>query len=56
MPRTLEKLDEMQGIQQTKMSIEQRTEMLLQQLDLYRLQGVGLEQTTHLLMPYLLIP
>ena len=30
MPGTLKKLDEMQGIQQTKISTEQRKEMLLQ--------------------------
>ena len=34
MPGTLETLDKMQGIQWTKMSTEQRKEMLLQQLDL----------------------
>ena len=39
MPGTLEKLGEMQGIRQTKMSIEQRKEMLLQQLDLSGLEG-----------------
>ena len=39
MPGTLEKLDEMQGVQQTKMSIEHRKEMLLQQLDLSELEG-----------------
>ena len=39
MPGTLEKLDEMQGIQWTKMSIEQRKEMFLQQLDLSGLEG-----------------
>ena len=38
-PRTLEKLDEMQGIQQIKMSVEQRREMLFQQLDLSGLDG-----------------
>ena len=31
---TLEKLDEMQGIQQTKMMVKQRKKLLLQQLDL----------------------
>ena len=36
---TLEKLDEMQGIQWTEMSIAQRRETLLQQLDLSRLEG-----------------
>ena len=39
MPGTLGKLDEMQQIQWTKMSIEQRKEMLLQQLDLSGLEG-----------------
>ena len=39
MPGMLEKLDEIQGIQQTKMSIEQRKEMLLQQLELSGLEG-----------------
>ena len=39
MPGTLEKLDEMLGIQQTKMSIEQRKEMHLQQLALSGLEG-----------------
>ena len=39
MSGTLEKMDEMQGIQQNKMSIEQRKEMLFQQLDLSRLAG-----------------
>ena len=38
MPETLEKLDKMQGIQWTKMSIEQRKEILLQQLDLSGLE------------------
>ena len=38
-PETLEKLDEMQGIQQTRMSVEQRREMLFQQLDLSGLEG-----------------
>ena len=38
MPRTLEKLDEMQGIWQTKMSIEWRKEMLLKQLDVSGLE------------------
>ena len=39
MPRTLEKLDKMQGIQWTKMSIEWKKEMLLPQLDLSGLEG-----------------
>ena len=38
-PRTLEKLDEIQGIQQSRMSVEQRREVVFQQLDL-----TGLEQ------------
>ena len=33
-PGTLEKLDEMQGIQQTRMTVEQRKELLFQQLNL----------------------
>ena len=39
MPETLEKLDEMQGIWQTRMCIEHRKEMLLHQLDLSGLEG-----------------
>ena len=38
-PGTLEKLDEMQGIQQTRMLVEERREVLIQQLDLSGLQG-----------------
>ena len=38
-PRTLEELEEVQGIQQTKMLVERRKEMLLQQLDLSDLDG-----------------
>ena len=38
-PKTLEKLDEMQGIQKTKRSVEQRKEALFQQLDLSGLEG-----------------
>ena len=38
-PGTLEKLDEIQGIQQTRMSLEQRMEVLFQQLDLSGLEG-----------------
>ena len=34
MPNTLEKWDEKQGIQQTKMTVEQRKKLLFQQLDL----------------------
>ena len=33
-PRTLEKLDDIQGIHQVKMSVEQRKKVLFQQLDL----------------------
>ena len=36
---TLEKLDEIQGIQQTKMSVELRKEILFQQLELSGLEG-----------------
>ena len=38
-PRSLEWLDEVQGIQQTKMSVERRREVLLHQLDLAGLEG-----------------
>ena len=38
-PGTLERLHEMQGIQQTRMSIECRKEKILQQLDLLGLEG-----------------
>ena len=38
-PGKLEKLDEMQGIQRTKMSVEQRKEALFLQLDLSGLEG-----------------
>ena len=38
-PGTLEKLDEVQGIQRSKMSVEQRKEALFQQLDLSGLEG-----------------
>ena len=37
-PRTLERLDEIQGIQQTRMSVEWRKETLFQQLDLSGLE------------------
>ena len=37
--RTLEELDEVQGIQWTKMLVEKRKEVLLQQLDLSGLAG-----------------
>ena len=36
---TLEKLDEMQGIQQTRMSVEWRSKVIFQQLDLSGLEG-----------------
>ena len=38
-PGALEELDEVQGIQQTKMSVERRREVLFQQLDLSGLKG-----------------
>ena len=38
-PRTLEKLEEVQGIQQTKMLVERRREVLFQQVDLPGLEG-----------------
>ena len=38
-PGTLEVLDEAQGIQQTKMSLERRKEVFIQQLDLSGLEG-----------------
>ena len=38
-PRTLEELDEVQGIQQTKISVERRRKVLFQQLDLSDLEG-----------------
>ena len=38
-PRTLELLDKVQGIQQAKMSVERWKEVLLQQLDLSGLKG-----------------
>ena len=38
-PRTLEKLDEMQGTQQTRMLAEQRREVLFWQLDLSGMEG-----------------
>ena len=38
-PRTSKELDEVQGIQQTKMLVERRREVLLQQLDLSDLEG-----------------
>ena len=40
-PRMLDKLEEMQGIQQTQISTEQRKEMFLQQLDLSGLEGMS---------------
>ena len=38
-PRTFEELDDVQGIQQTMMSVERKNEVLLQQLDLSSLEG-----------------
>ena len=38
-PGTLEKLDEMQGMQQTRMSVEWRREVLFQQLNLSSQEG-----------------
>ena len=38
-PRILEKLDEVQGIQQTMMLVERSREVLFQQLDLFGLEG-----------------
>ena len=50
--RTLEKLDKMQGIQWTRMSVEWRREVLFQQLDLYVLEGSSNENqvATHALL------
>ena len=39
MPRTLEELDMVQGIQQTKMSVERRREVIFQELDSSGLEG-----------------
>ena len=39
MPRTLEKLDEMHAIQETRVSVEWRREVLFQQLDISGLEG-----------------
>ena len=39
MPRILEKLDELQGVWQAKISIQWKKEMLLEQLDLSGLEG-----------------
>ena len=50
MPRTLDKLDEMQGVPWTKMSIECRKEMLLQQLGLSGLEGWSDHTFTHALL------
>ena len=50
-PGTLEKLDEIQGIQWTKISVELRKEMLFQQLELSGLEGWPIKtkqlQTVH---------
>ena len=42
-PKTLAKLDEMQGIQWTRMSVEGRREELFQQLELSGLEGLSNE-------------
>ena len=39
MPRTLEELDEVQGIQQIEMLVERRREVLFKKLDLSGLEG-----------------
>ena len=39
LPGTLEKVDEIQGIQQTRILVEWRKEVLFQQLDLSGLEG-----------------
>ena len=51
-PGTLEELDWVQGIQQTKMSIERRKEVLLKQLDLSDLEGWSEinQETVHALL------
>ena len=51
-PGTLEELDEVQGIQQTKMLVEGRREALFQQLDLSSLEGwsEGNQAATHILL------
>ena len=51
-PGTLEELDEVQGIQWTKMSVERRKEVLLQQLDVSGLEGwsKGNQVATHALL------
>ena len=54
MPGMLEKLDKMQGIQRTKMSVEQRKEALFQQLDLSGLEGWSAKNWAAAHMPYLL--
>ena len=50
--RTLEELDEVQGIQQTKMSVEWGEEVLFQQLELSGLEGwsEGNQAATHTLL------
>ena len=52
MPGALEKLDEMQGIQQTKILVERRREVFFQQLDLSGLHrwSKGTQAATHALL------
>ena len=51
-PRTLEKLDDVQGSQQIKMAVERRREVLFQQLNLCGLEGwsEGNQVVTHALL------
>ena len=51
-PGTLEELDKVQCVQQTKMSVEKRSEALFQQLDLSGLEGwsQGNQVATHTLL------
>ena len=51
-PRIFEELDEVQGIQQTKLLVERRREVLFQQLDLFGLEGWSKENqaATHTLL------
>ena len=52
-PGILEKLDEVQGIKQNKMSVERRREVLFQQLYLPHLEGQseGDQVAAHALLP-----
>ena len=52
-PRTLAELGEVQGIQQTKMLVEKRREVLFQHLDLSGLEewSEGSQVATHALLP-----